>query len=441
MKTRLWLLTTLLVGCRSDGPPRTAAQLESACGGGDAGACAALARHHLSGGKIDKEKAAAAYARGCEARDPKLCNAAAEAYFGKDRPRAETFRRIACDLGSGEACFVAASYERERGNAKTAGALEGRGVAMYTKACGAGDAEACFGLGRFVSRDDEPRAEHHYREAIGLWQRRCDGGNSHACHSLGAVYAEEVSALFDANRARPLLESSCARGVIESCSVLGRLLLGSGARDERPRGAALLEQACRAGLEPRLPCREAAFLYVEGDGVAIDKPRAAALLQNGCDLGDEWCCFKLGTMLVEGDGLPTDPARGAELTRSAIGLQFRVVEVARSRTMVDPGLAAFGIPESSIPPVTAAAGQELIRVAIEARRTADHARLPIRKMYLVDDAGRRYENHVAGDDALGGKPLERRAFLFKVPVGTRPVRLKFELGTVTLDLAGVRSVL
>jgi TPR repeat protein len=435
MKARTLLLaTTFLAACRSEGPPPSAAQLETACGAGNASACAALARHHLSNGKIEKEKAAAAYARGCDAGDARLCNAAAEAYFWKDRPRAERLRRKACDLGSGEGCFVGASYERERGDNKTAGAMEGRGIAMYTKACGAGDAEACFGLGRFVSRDDEPRAEHLYREAIGLWQRRCDGGSAHACHRLGAVYAEEVTALHDANRARPFLESACAQGIVESCGVLGRLLLGSGAREERPRAASLLEQACRAGLEPRLPCREAAFLYVEGAGVAVDKPRAAVLLQNGCDLGDEWCCFKLGTMLVEGDGVPPDPARGADLTRSAIGLQFRVVEVERRRTMVDPGLAAFGIPEASIPPVTAAPGQELIRVAIEARRTTDRARLPIRRMYLIDEAGRRYENHAAGDDPLGGKPLERRAFMFKVPAGTRPIKLKFELGTVTLDL-------
>jgi len=106
---------------------------------------------------------------------------------------------------------------------------------------------------------------------------------------------------------------------------------------------------------------------------------------------------------------------------------------------VDPSLTAFGIPESSLTPTKAAAGQELVFVALEARRTAEKARLPVRKMYLIDAAGKLFENHAPGDTRFGDKPLERREYLFKVPLGTRPIKLKLELGGVTLDLPPVKG--
>ena len=430
------LVVTLAMACRSEAPSGTS-DLERACAGGAAPACASLAKRHLDAGhgRIDKPKAAAAYARGCEAGDATLCSAAAEAYFWKDRARAEQLRQKACDLGSGEGCLVLSGYRREAGAGQDADRLEARGRSLHTKGCASGDAAACYGLGRLVSRDDSAGAEPHFRAALDLWRRRCDQGDLPACHRLGAAYAEETSPRFDPTRARPLLESTCANSVAESCAELGRLLVASTSAEDRSRGVALLEQDCRQGVEAQQPCREAAFRYVEGDGVPADKRRAAAILQNGCDLDDEWCCFKLGTMLVEGDGVPPDPARGAELTRSAVGLQFRAVDLKRGRTMIDPSLARFGMPESSIPPVTADPGFELILVALEVRRNAPSARLPVRRVFLIDDDGRRFSNHAPGDDPLGGKPLERREYMFQVPAETRPRHLRFELGTVTLDLS------
>jgi TPR repeat protein len=450
------LVMTLVAGCRAggsggmsideaartcDGGPSSACEkaiglLGERCSDRDPASCTKVAGLYLRGrtGRIEKGKALAAYGLGCEAGDVKACNAAGEGYFNQDRPKAEAYRQKACDLGSGEGCLYMSGYVHERGAdaAAQSETLYRRGLELHVQACERGDASACYGAGGAISRDDEGRAGHYYREAVQLWRKQCDVGDSYACYRLGIAYASEKGVSFDAERTRQLLGGACDKDVVEACAELGRVFKEM--TSEPGRAAPAFEKACLAGVEKQLPCRAAGFAYVDGDGVPADKPRAARLLDVGCTLGDEWCCFKLGTMLMTGDGIPQDRPRAAELTRTAEGLEFRVTEVKRGTKMVDPGLTAFGIPESSVPPTAADPGQELILVSMEARRTKESARLPVRKMFLVDASGRLYENHSAGDNPFGAKPLERRQYMFKVPAGMRPVKLKFELGTVLLDL-------
>jgi TPR repeat protein len=419
---------------------KAAAVWEDRCARRDAAACASLAALHLRGGTgtgaIDKVKAVVAYERGCDAGDAGACNRAAAAWGSKDRSKTDRLRQQACALGSGDGCLNAAGLLRERGDAEAgrADALLTRAKEIFGKACAAGDPDGCYGMAGAVRRDDEEQAQRYFREAAKIWQPRCDAGDLPACHRLGIAYGEESGVPFDENRARQLLDGACAKGHLPSCTELAHMFRATDAKDDDPRAAELFARSCQAGLEDRLPCREAAFMFAEGEGVAADKRRALPLLENGCNLGDEWCCFKLGSLLVDGDGVPADPRKGAELLQAASGLEFRVVEVKRGTKMVDPGLTAFGIPETSLTPTSAAKGEELILVALEARRTTDTARLPVRKMYLLDAAGKRYENHAPGDSAFGDRPLERREFMFRVPAGMQPVKVKFELGGITLTL-------
>ena len=413
--------------------------LQEACHRGQAAACQTVAELYLTGraGAIDKLRAVGAYERGCDAGDAKACERAGLAFARKERSKAEAYFEKACERGRAEGCLHRASFLRERDAERRQdeiAALTRRAKDIYGKACSTGDPEGCFGMAGAVRMDSEDEAQQYFREAMKIWQPRCEAGDVYACYRLGVAYSEESGVPLDDNRSRQLLERACGKGYLDACSELAQAFKSSDATDDDPRAAELFAQACAAGREERSPCREAGFMYAEGEGVRADKPQALLLLENGCNLGDEWCCFKLGSMLLDGDGVPTDPARGAELTRAANGLEFRVVEVKRGTKMVDPGLTAFGIPESSLTPTRADKGQELILVAMEARRTADTARLPVRKMYLVDADGKRYENHTAGDNAFGDRPLERREFLFKVPAGVRPVKMKFELGGVSLDL-------
>jgi TPR repeat protein len=404
----------------------------------DAASCVRIARMYRQGrsGHVEKNKALVALGRACDAGDAAACNAAGEGILERDRSKAEEYRRKACDLGSGEGCLYLAGYVREGRNDRAAEseALYRRGVELHIKACARGDARACYGAGVAVSRDDEARALSYYRDAAHRWQAQCDGGQAEACYRLGAAYRNEKGVPFDADRARRLLDGACSNGIGDACVELGEMLREPPAPADAARAAALFERACLDGIERQLPCRQAGFLYLDNEGLPVDGSKAARLLDHGCALGDPWCCFKLGTMLTAGESVPMDRARGAELTRSAEGLEFRVAEVRRGTKMADPGLTAFRLPESSVMPTTAAQGQELILVAIEARRTRETAYLPVRKVYLVDAAGRLYANHSPGDDPIGSRLLERREFLFSVPAGLRPVKVKLELGGLTLDL-------
>ena len=427
-------------GADAAGCGRALHTLEESCGAGDAPSCLAAAALYRQGkgGRIDKNRALAALERGCEARDVAACNAAGEGYVLRDRAKAERYRQKACDLGSGEGCLYLSGYVSEGDHTSAAAAkseaLYKRGVELHLKACGTGDAEACFGAGVALGRDDGGRAEHFYGEAVRLWRRRCEGHDDRACYRLGVAYAHEKGVSFDAERARQLLGDACRASVLEACTELGRLYKEKGTPADAPRAADAFEKACLGGLETDVPCRQAAFLLLDGGSVPVDTRRAARLLENGCALDDESCCFKLGTLLNTGDGVPQDRARGSELTRSAEGMELRVVEVKRGTRLADPGLTAFGMPESSVPPTVAEPGQELIVVTVEARRPRDDARLPVRYAYLVDGAGTLYRNHFPGDTPLGAKPLERMGFMFRVPAGVRPLRMKLELGGLVLDL-------
>ena len=418
---------------------KAVALLEQRCYGKDAGACTRVARLYKTGrtGRIEKARAVAAYERGCEAGDVAACDTAGAAYIRRDLAKAEQYRIKACELGSGEGCQLAASFARERedpASKEKAKQYAERGLSLFTKACTGGDPKGCYGLGNAVRPDDEAQAQKYFREAMAIWQKSCDGGDHYGCYRVAIAYGEETGVGFDPERSRRMLEASCGAAHLDSCAELAHLFKSSDTRADDPRAAELFARACAAGIEERMPCREAGFMLSDGDGAPPDKPRAVKLLDNGCQLGDEWACFKLGTMLVEGDGVPADPARGAELTRSADGLEFRVVEVKRGKKIVDPSLTAFGIPENTLSPTVADRGQDLILVAMEARRTQATARLPVRKVYLVDASGQLFENHTPGDNAFGERPLERREFLFRVPEGARPVKVKLELGAITIAL-------
>ena len=282
--------------------------------------------------------------------------------------------------------------------------------------------------------ESDDKAMPYYRQAMQIWQTACDRGDLYGCYRVGIAYGEETGVRFDPEHSKQLLLMACTKGLLDACAEIAQVYKGSDSKDDDKEAAGLFEKACLAGIEQRMPCREGGFMFAEGDHVPVDKRKAAALFENGCNLGDDWCCFKLGTMLHEGDGVPADPARAADLLRAGNGLQFRAVEVKRAKNMVDPSLTSFGIPESSLTKTAADAGHEFIRVAIEARRTADSARLPVRKLFLVDAAGQRYENHSMGDSPFGIKPLERREYMFKVPIGTKPVSVELELGAIRIGL-------
>jgi TPR repeat protein len=129
---------------------------------------------------------------------------------------------------------------------------------------------------------------------------------------MAAAYRDTIGVPSDRAHAVALLDTpaSSSQGTLQE------------ARTDAVRAAALFDEGCAAGLVRERPCREAGFLYFEGGGPPAAKPKAARLFERGCALQDDWCCFKLGTMLRTGDGIAAAATRAAERTRGADGLEL-----------------------------------------------------------------------------------------------------------------------
>ncbi len=421
---------------------RLVSALDDRCSAKETSACRRLAELQIAGrgGRASKARALQAYERGCQAGDASACADAAEGYLRREPSRAQQLWERACDGGEAGACMQLSSLlrqDQQGASAARGAAVFDRGVRLFEKACERGQAQGCFGLGNSLAiapTPDETRAQKSLMRAAGLWQAACDANDARACYRLGVSYKDGAGVPADEARSLQLLRKGCDLGQAESCDELATEYRSNDRPEDDGEAVRLFEKACAAGCTTGFPCRQAAFLYLDGLGAPVDKKRAARLLEKCCGLEESWCCAKLGTMYGEGDGVSMDRDKAAELLRSSDGLEFRAVAVARSKRAVDPTLTAFGIPAASLDTTDAGPGKEFIVVGVEARRRDEASRLPVRKVWLLDAAGTRYENHSEGDADFGDRPLERRDYLFRVPEGLRPVKIRFELGAITLDL-------
>jgi hypothetical protein len=168
-----------------------AARLEAQCDGAEAlTACRELANMYLHGRDIPRDyvRAAALYAKACEAGDMAGCR----------------------DLGGMYADGT--GVERD----------EARGVALYQRACAGGDASGClnqgymYAMGRGVARDESA--------ARPLYEKACEGGEPIGCRNLGMLYLNGRGGVpRDMSRAKELLVRACDGGDDVGCLNLRRI--------------------------------------------------------------------------------------------------------------------------------------------------------------------------------------------------------------------------
>jgi len=416
---------------------RLAAELEALCSSSEAGACRDLAGHHLAGrtGRVDRLRAVRLYEKACETGEGSACREAAA--FDPETPRAERLLQAGCDLDDAPSCSDLLAELRTAGREpERAEALFRTAETLHGEACASGRAEGCMGLGRLyalVAPADEAKAAPFLLEAARMLSERCEGGEAAACLQLAAAHQDGAGVQFDLDRQRSLVERACALGDPRGCAEAAASYTASETPDDDPKAPALYERACLAGVIQRQPCREAGFLYVDGAVVPADKARAARLLERGCALGDAPSCWMAAGMLREGDGVARDPARAAELVDGP-GPDITVVSVERTKQAPDPVAIQLGIDPLEYPPVTAESGQDLILVTFDVRRGPLARALPVRTVWVLDAEGRRHPSVLKGELPFGETDHERREVLFVVPEGARPVRVRFELGALTLDL-------
>ena len=213
---------------------RAARLRERACDLGEPGGCLALAAG------APKERAAGLLARGCRLGAADACSAA--------RGRAAARRRGDPGAGSGSArCSSAAASSAAR---RPAPAL---GVALLEE----GRPGAAARGGRLLT-------EH------------CAALGAEPCLDAAEAYLHDAAAALDERAGPALLEAACARGVLDACASLGRLLQeGRAAPADGPRAAALYRRACEGGVERA--CADLGVLHRFGAGVrATRRARAGS---------------------------------------------------------------------------------------------------------------------------------------------------------------------
>lgn len=169
--------------------------------------------------------------------------------------------------------------------------------------CSAGDAEACFGLGR-LRHDSEDKSTRNREAAARAYQAACDLGHFQACTNLGDQYLKGDGVREFRSVALYLYERACAAGNAHACYSLGDLTSQDEAEDVRHRSVKLLDWSCNAGHLDAC-ARRADDQLSEGNG---DTAGAAALLKATCADGNEQACLLLSNRLMWGNGMPKDVA-------------------------------------------------------------------------------------------------------------------------------------
>jgi TPR repeat protein len=434
----VFFLLVVCVATACGRSPSTGAAPSTACEAGDAAACVQLARQQLSGaaGGVDKARAIALYEKACASRDGAGCRQAAS--LQPETRRAEELLQTGCDNGDGHSCAelvaILRSAARETGRAD---ALFARAVQLHEKSCAAGDADGCMGLGRMYGSfapPDEAKAAEFQKKATALFEQACARGEGAGCYKLGMAHHDGTGAESDFERYRSMMARACELGHLEGCAEAASAYKASEPTGDDAQAPALFEKVCLAGIVHREPCREAGFLYADGEHVPADKPKAVRLLEMSCAMGEISSCLKAAAIYREGDGVPVDDAKAETLAKSLVGLDIKVVSVKRTKQADDPNAFTVGVDPSEMPPVKADKGKDLIVVAFDVRRTTQGALMPIRGVWILDENGERHPSVLKTDFPFGQLPEYQREMVFVVPAGARPVKVKFELGAVTLDL-------
>lgn len=124
----------------------------------------------------------------------------------------------------------------------------------------------------------------------------CDGGDRKSCVTLALALAPST----DRRPAFDLLVRTCDAGGLLACAHVGGYYLDGGPGElvtiDRPRGLALVERACTAGV--RVGCYKLAEALM--DDQDYDRARARALLDKACGSEDDFAidaCVELSKLL------------------------------------------------------------------------------------------------------------------------------------------------
>ncbi|MBN8740597.1 MAG: hypothetical protein BGP24_21460 [Lysobacterales bacterium 69-70] len=226
--------------------PRALALYEEAAATGDAHALAVLGLHYENGLGVDADPARAFgyYTRCAEGNDAAAGECAAglaRAYYAGrgaavDRAKAVTLLRRARELGSTEATCTLGEVLRRGGDATEA-------MTLLAEAANAGNARCAWLYGRRLLEAGPAQAA----TAMSWLRKAVVAGEPRARADIVVALLDTDSPLHDKAAARAYLDDCVALRAVDCIAAAGVWMLQGDDGAARKRGAALLEQAARAG--------------------------------------------------------------------------------------------------------------------------------------------------------------------------------------------------
>jgi TPR repeat protein len=230
------------------------AALQAGCDGGQAPACLALG-HVLSDGvrfSIQRDRALAAFTRGCTAQNAECCALAGEPLFDL-APAEATAREVhfalvarACALGHPFGCRLhGLALVRALGVARDVA----RGATLLESACDHGELTACVLRAKMLT--DPQYGPVSPPRARSMLARACEGSVIAGCAGLASLLAagapgvaRDLPAAFDA------YQQAAVGGDLSARIAIGAFTRMERQREDQEAAFLLLDAACHAGRAP-----------------------------------------------------------------------------------------------------------------------------------------------------------------------------------------------
>lgn len=149
------------------------------------------------------------------------------------------------------------------------------------------------GMGAFAGKSATKSAKSHAVEwaqkSADECEKACAAGDASACHGLGIMSSSGGKVPKDDARAVAYFDKACKGGDMSGCATLAeRYVSGEGVKENAAEAAALYRKACDAGEGPA--CADLGDLYRAGRGVPKDDAQAKASHQKACKAGVKESC-------------------------------------------------------------------------------------------------------------------------------------------------------
>ncbi|MEO0569624.1 MAG: hypothetical protein AAF066_17965 [Pseudomonadota bacterium] len=262
--------------------PNKAAELREGCSTLDQDACVALAHLYLDDSQTlpDEPLAYSISLLACEVGHDAGCELFADhdwSYYLTEYERlfpATAHFYNTCADGNAGHCrrlgYLLSGYHSHRDIELDAE----KGQAFFRLACDMGSAEACKSI-----RVPELPLEDQFAQSL----RRCNEGDAAGCYSVGHAYVSGRGVEQDVKEGLPYLENSCASGHGFACRFRAKLFeTGQFMPIDKAAARSWHDKACSAGEYDS--CKELTHAYENGLGVPHSPERAQSYRDKSCEI-------------------------------------------------------------------------------------------------------------------------------------------------------------